>query len=46
MIKITEIATEKSTIVFEASFTDEDDNAVVPSSITWSLVDRFASVIN
>jgi len=38
-------ATERSTYVVEASFTDEDGAQVVPSSdVSWTLTDRSGSV--
>lgn len=39
-------ATEGSTYVVTAAFTDEDGDAVVPASITWTLTDSQGSVIN
>lgn len=39
-------ATEKSTYVITATFTDEDDAAVVPTAITWTLSDVGGDIIN
>ena len=39
-------AVEASTFVINAAFTDEDDAAVTPSSITWTLTDAAGNVIN
>ena len=46
MISISEVANEKSTVVFDVSFTDENEAAVVPESITWTLVDSQNNIIN
>jgi hypothetical protein len=40
------IAMERSTLVIRAAFTDEDGNAVVPDSLTWTLTDRSGTTIN
>ncbi len=37
---------EGTTAAFDVSFTDEDDAAVTPNSITWSLFDDRGTVIN
>lgn len=39
-------ATEQGTIVVNAAFTDEDNAAVVPVSVTWTLTDASGNVIN
>ncbi|OGC76975.1 hypothetical protein A2619_03430 [candidate division WWE3 bacterium RIFOXYD1_FULL_39_9] len=46
MISISETAKENSTIIFDVSFTDEDDADVTPESIAWTLVDSQDNVIN
>lgn len=43
---LTTIAKERSTLAVICSFTDEDDAAVVPNSIKWSLTDESGTVIN
>lgn len=45
-ITITSAAKEKSTKGFAVSFTDENDAATVPTSITWSLLDLNGAIIN
>jgi len=44
--QLTDYAVEKSTFAVQAAFTDEDDDAVVPDSITWSLCDPDGTIIN
>jgi hypothetical protein len=44
--KITEKVAEKSTHTWTVTFTDEDDAAVTPDSITWTLTDEDGAVIN
>lgn len=39
-------ATEKSTYIVTAAFTDEDGAAVSPATLTWTLTDSSGSVIN
>jgi hypothetical protein len=39
-------AIDKSTYVVTATFTDEDDNAVAPQTLTWTLTDESGTVIN
>lgn len=39
-------ATEGSTYVVTASFTDEDGNAETPTAITWTLTDDDGNVVN
>lgn len=39
-------ATEGSTYIVTAAFTDEDDVAVVPDTITWTLTDTLGTVVN
>ena len=39
-------ANEKGTVIITCAFTDEDSNAVAPSSIKWTLVDSFGNIIN
>lgn len=45
-VKLSRIATEESTYVVTATFTDEDGAAVVPKEITWTLTDSEGTVIN
>ena len=44
--QLTVTALEDSTYVVTASFTDEDESAVVPNSIEWSLKDSAGNVVN
>lgn len=44
--RLTTKADENSTYIITASFTDEDDNTVVPNTLTWTLVDMDGNVIN
>lgn len=39
-------AQEESTYIITCAFTDEDDNAVTPDSIEWTLTDSSGTVIN
>lgn len=39
-------AKEESTYVITVNFTDEDDEAVVPDTIVWTLTDTAGTVIN
>jgi len=39
-------AVEKSTLLVAVAFQDEDENAVTPKDITWSLTDARGTVIN
>jgi len=39
-------AVEESTYIITAAFTDEDDNAVSPNTLTWTLTDTGGNVIN
>ncbi len=39
-------ATEKSTFIIGAAFTDEDGSATIPVTIKWSLVDEAGAIIN
>lgn len=39
-------AIEESTGKITIAFTDEDDNAVIPSTITWTLTDESGTIIN
>jgi hypothetical protein len=39
-------ANEKGTAIVTCAFTDEDGTSVVPTSIKWTLVDMFGTVIN
>ena len=39
-------AIEESTFIVTASFTDEDDAAVTPNTVTWTLTDADGVVIN
>lgn len=43
---LTTSAIEQSTYVVVASFTDEDGNAVVPNTVTWSLTSPTGTIIN
>ena len=42
---LTEDVDEESTLKLTVAFTDEDDNAVVPSSATWTLSDHSENII-
>ena len=42
----TPVPNEKGTAVLGVAFTDEDGNAVTPSSITWTLTDINGTIIN
>ena len=42
----TPIPNEKGTAVLGVAFTDEDDSAVTPSTITWTLTDINGTIIN
>lgn len=44
--ELTEEAVEKSTYTITISFTDEDGNSVIPSTMVWSLVDINGKIIN
>ena len=44
--ELTTNGTEEGTYIITASFTDEDDNAVVPNSINWSLYDSTGNIVN
>ncbi len=44
--KLTLKANELSTYIITVEFTDEDDQAIVPTSMTWTLTDRLGTVIN
>ena len=46
MITISEIAKEKSTLVVNVAFTDEDGAAAIPTALSWSLTDTAGTVIN
>jgi hypothetical protein len=39
-------ATEESTYIVTAAFTDADDSAVTPTSVTWTLTDTRGNIIN
>lgn len=43
---LTVSAVEESTYIVSAAFTDEDEAAVVPTAITWTLTDINGVVIN
>lgn len=43
---LTTRAVEGSTYIVTAAFTDEDDNAVTPNALTWTLTDRYGNVVN
>ena len=42
----TPVPNEKGTAVLGVAFTDEDDSAVTPSAITWTLTDINGTIIN
>ena len=44
--ELTTHAKEKSTFIITAAFTDEDENAVAPKTLTWTLTDEQGTVIN
>lgn len=44
--ELSEHAVERSTYVITAAFTDEDDNAVAPIAIAWSLKTIRGEIIN
>ena len=44
--KLTLSAVEKSTIVITASFHDEAGSPMIPSTISWSLLDEQGEVVN
>jgi hypothetical protein len=46
IIRLTPEADERSTYIITVDFIDSDDNAVVPSSASWTLTDATGSVIN
>lgn len=46
VIKLATHATEGSTYVVRASFSDEDGVATVPTEVTWTLTDRDGTVVN
>jgi len=39
-------AVEESTCVIKCVFTDEDGNAVIPATLTWTLTDISGNIIN
>lgn len=43
---LTTYAVEKSTFAVSVAFTDENGDAAVPSSVTWTLCDDSGTVIN
>lgn len=43
---ITTAAQEESTYIITCAFTDEDGAAVVPGTVTWTLMDSDGTVIN
>lgn len=45
-VTLTDNANERSTYAVDVSFFDEDDVAVTPTSITWTLSDVQGNVIN
>lgn len=45
-VELTTDATEEGTYVVTASFTDEDDNDVIPNNIHWWLYDSSNSIVN
>lgn len=46
LVMLEDKAKEKSTFVVNASFEDEDGDAITPTSITWTLTDRKGRIIN
>jgi len=46
MTELTTKAKEESTYTIQAVITDEDDNALTPNSLTWTLLDLYGNVIN
>lgn len=46
MVKLSKLAPEEGTFVVVASFFDEDDAAVTPTSVLWTLTDSNGNVIN
>ena len=40
------VVNEQSTLAITVNFTDDDGNAVVPSSAAWTLIDKTGTVIN
>ena len=44
--QLSKYAVEKSTFAVQCAFTDEDDDAVTPDSITWSLCATDGTIIN
>jgi len=40
------VADEGSTYIIRATYYDEDDNAVTPTTVTWSLVDGDGHIVN
>ena len=46
MISITDKAKEKGSFVFDVAFTDEDDAAATPKTMTWSLTTTSGTSIN
>jgi len=46
MIKISQAVNEKGTISFEVSFFDEENRAVAPTEILYSLVDSRGTIVN
>lgn len=44
--QLTSVAIEGSTFVVQVSFTNEDEDAVTPSAITWTLTDGSGAVVN
>jgi hypothetical protein len=43
---LTTVADEGSTYIVRATYYDEDDTAVTPDSVTWSLVDGDGHIVN
>lgn len=44
--KLTSYAVENSTFAIVAAFTDENDDALTPDSITWTLCDTTGAIVN
>ena len=45
-MKLSTNAKRKSTYIITVDFSDDDSNAVAPTSATWTLMDRSGNVIN
>ena len=45
-VSLSTTATDKSTLVVTASFTDENGDAVIPTAAAWSLYNRERAIVN